>query len=176
MCSVNWFELKWLFHIFPWSKHASDPTPPYLGLTANMTLSKSVDPPFTLMTLPTYVVWLQKITFYLYPCVVCLSYCFKEVFDIFIFLAEILQDSIKYILCLTTPVDVVLLAVTFSSKRIGTVLSTLYWTHIIATNLCVSTDDQRQSYIWFLSLPPSFPPSTSSSVLLYALFSVTVVK
>ena len=57
---------------------------------------------------------------------VCLSYCFKEVFDIFIFLAEILQDSVKYILCLTTPVDVVLLAVTFSSKRIGTVLSTLY--------------------------------------------------
>ena len=95
MCSVNWFELKWLFHIFPWSKHASDPTPPYLGLTANMTLSKSVDPPFTLMTLPTYVVWLQKITFYLYPCVVCLSYCFKEVFDIFIFFCRNLTRLCK---------------------------------------------------------------------------------
>lgn len=36
-----------------------------------------------------------------------------------LFSAEILADSVKYILCLTTPVDIVLLAVTFTPKSRG---------------------------------------------------------
>lgn len=32
---------------------------------------------------------------------------------------EIFKDDVKYILCLTTPIDIVLLAVTFTSKRLG---------------------------------------------------------
>ncbi|PFX30165.1 Nuclear pore complex protein Nup155 [Stylophora pistillata] len=34
-------------------------------------------------------------------------------------LTEIFKDEVKYILCLTTPIDIVLLAVTFTSKKLG---------------------------------------------------------
>ncbi|XP_074610935.1 nuclear pore complex protein Nup155-like [Acropora palmata] len=33
---------------------------------------------------------------------------------------EILRESVRYILCLTTPIDIILLAVTFRQKRLGT--------------------------------------------------------
>lgn len=34
---------------------------------------------------------------------------------------EILRESVRYILCLTTPIDIVLLAVTFTPKKLGIV-------------------------------------------------------
>ena len=33
--------------------------------------------------------------------------------------SDIFKDDVKYILCLATPIDIVLLAVTFTSKRLG---------------------------------------------------------
>ena len=40
--------------------------------------------------------------------------------------SEIFKDEVKYILCLTTPIDIVLLAVTFTSKRLGMFIIMFY--------------------------------------------------
>ena len=39
---------------------------------------------------------------------------------------EILRESVRYILCLTTPIDIVLLAVTFTPKKLGIVKFIIY--------------------------------------------------
>ena len=44
---------------------------------------------------------------------------------------EILRESVRYILCLTTPIDIVLLAVTFTPKKLGIVKFCLLYLNII---------------------------------------------
>ena len=43
---------------------------------------------------------------------------FANLFSAF---SEIFKEEVKYILCLTTPIDIALLAVTFTSKKLGNV-------------------------------------------------------
>lgn len=46
---------------------------------------------------------------------------------LFCVFSEIFKDEVKYVLCLTTPIDIVLLAVTFTSKRLGMFIIIMFY-------------------------------------------------
>ena len=46
-------------------------------------------------------------------------------------LSEIFKNEVKYILCLTTPIDIVLLAVTFTSKKLGKFIIIMFWIDLV---------------------------------------------